>query len=799
MLKNYLTIAWRNLTKHKLYSAINIVGLAIGMAACIIIMLFVYYERSFDSVHSKNIYRLNEVQKYPGMVSSQKVALSMFPMGQTIKTEFPEVLDFTRIRWDNKYQITAGEKRIYLPQMFAVDTSFFSIFDFPLVEGNRQSCLHKPNSAVITESTAHKLFGNENPMGKTITHYASDTMSFTVTGIMKDAPLNSQLQFDAITSFKTFFQPWMLNNWGGNWLNTYFVLAPNTNVAAMEKKFPDYLKRHMRDNDGWKHYELFLLPFRDVHAHAADIGLDYLNYQKFDNNYTDVFLVIALIVLAIACINFMNLSTARSSERAKEVGIRKSIGAQRFQLGFQFLGETMMLSIIALLISMVFVFLALPFIENLSERNLKPLLWQHPGLLICIIGGSVLVGLVSGMYPAFYLSSFQPSKVLKGDKASGNKNSNFRNFLVVGQFVSAIFLIIATIFVFRQFNYMQHHDPGFIRDQVLTISLNRVTYQKYNLLKGELLKSPYVSSVTASQDQLGSHLDQTGVTFRGDGPARELAVTQLIVDPDYLKLYQLKLTDGRDFSNEKQANGREYIVNEGLARELLKDHHQAPLSSLIGKPFGFDSLGTIIGVAKNFNFNSLHYKIENMFLYSQKDWGFSTLSVKLKGQKQVEALASIQSTWKSLFPDNPLEYQFLDDHFKEIYQTDAQITQMVGILAFLAIFISCLGLFGLASYSAERRIKEIGVRKVLGASISSIVSLLSKHFIKLVIIANIIAWPLAWFTVNHWMQDYAYRLPMSWWVFILAGFVALIIALATVSLLAVKAAAANPVDSLRSE
>ncbi len=799
MLKNYLTIAWRNLTKHKLYSAINIVGLAIGMTACIIIMLFVYYERSFDSMHAKNIYRLNEVQKFPGMVSSQKVALSMFPMGQTIKAEFPEVLDFTRIRWNNKYQITAGEKRIYLPQMFAVDTSFLSIFDFPLVEGNRQTCLQQPNSAVLTESTARKLFGNENPMGKTITHYASDTMSFTVTGIIQDAPSNSQLQFDAITSFKTFFQPWMLNNWGGNWLNTYFVLAPHTNVAAMEKKFPDYLKRHMKDGEGWKYYELFLLPFQAVHANAADIGLDYLNYQKFDKNYTNIFLIIAIIVLAIACINFMNLSTARSSERAKEVGIRKSIGAQRFQLGFQFLGETVMLSLIALLLSLIFVFLALPFIENLSDRNLKPLLWQHPGLMAGIFAGSVLVGIISGLYPAVYLSSFQPSKVLKGGLGSGNKNSGFRNILVVGQFVSAIFLIIATIFVFRQFNYMQHQDPGFIRDQVLTISLDRVTTQKYELLKQELLSSPYVSGVTASQDQLGSHLDQTGVTFRGDGPARDLAVTQLIVDPDYLKLYGIKLTEGRDFSNEKQANGKEIIVNEGLARELLKDHPKAPLSSLLGKILGFDSLEIIVGIAKNFNFNSLHYKIENMFMYSQKDWGFSTLSVKLKGQKQAEALASIQSTWKSLYPDHPLEYQFLDDHFKEVYKTDAQITQMVGVLAFLAIFISCLGLFGLASYSAERRIKEIGVRKVLGASMSSIVALLSRHFIKLVIIANVIAWPLAWFTVNRWMQDYAYRLPMSWWVFVVAGLAALVIALVTVSLLAMKAAAANPVDSLRSE
>jgi putative ABC transport system permease protein len=801
MLKNYLTIAWRNLSKHKLYSAINIVGLAIGMAACIIIALFVYYERSFDNMHTKNIYRLNEVQKFPGMVSSQKVALSMYPMGQTLKNDFPEIQNFTHIRWMNKFQIAAGEKRIYLPQVLSVDTSFLNIFDFPLVKGNRQTALLKPNSVILTESTVLKFFGNTDPMGKTITHYDQDTTSFTVTGVLKDAPSNSQLQFDAITSFSTYTKPWMMDNWGGNWLNTYLVLAPHTNVASLEKKFPAYLKKHMTggNGDGWKYYELFLLPYRDVHANTADIGLDYINYQKFDKNYTNIFLVIALIVMAIACINFMNLSTARSAERAKEVGIRKSIGAQRFQLGFQFLGETVVLSIMALLLAIVFVILALPYIERLSDRNLRPLLLMHPEIMLGIFAGAILVGLISGLYPAFYLSSFQPSKVLKGGANTGSKKSNFRNILVIGQFVSAIFLIIATIFVFRQLNFMQQKDPGFIRDQVLTFSLDRITYKKYDLLKDQLLSNPLVSGVTASQDQLGSHLDQSGVTFHGDGPARDLAVTQLIVDPDYLKLYGIQLVEGRNFSKEKTANGKEYIVNEGLAKELLKDNPKAPRSSLLGKRFGFDSVGTIVGISKDFNFNSLHYKIENLFMHSQTQWGFNTVSAKIKGNRESEAVASIQSTWKSLFPGHPFEYQFLDDHFKDVYRTDAQIMQMVGLLAFLAILISCLGLFGLASYSAERRIKEIGVRKVLGASMSSIVSLLSRHFIKLVLIANAIAWPLAWFTINQWMEGYAYRLPMSWWVFILAGFMALVIALATVSLLAMKAAAANPVTSLRSE
>jgi putative ABC transport system permease protein len=802
MIKNYLTIALRNLSKHKLYSAINITGLAIGMAACIVISLFVYYERSFDNMHSKNIYRLNEVQKFPGMVSSQKVALSMFPMGPTLKKDFPEIRKYTRISWWEKSLCKYGEKRIYLPMTFRVDSAFLDIFDFPLKDGNRKTALWSPHSAVLTESAAHKFFGSDNPMGKTIYQIGGDTTAYTVTGILKDIPGNSQLQFDALFSFNTTYKPEMMKWWGGNWLNTYFELAPNANAAAMEKRFPDYLKKYMTANgneDGWKYYELFLLPYKDVHSNAADIGLDYINYQKFDKNYTNIFIVIALIVLAIACINFMNLSTARSAERAKEVGIRKSIGAHRFQLGIQFLGETVLLSLIALLISIGLVILVLPYIENLSQRNLKPILFDHPGLILAIVLGTIAVGLISGLYPAVYLSSFQPTKVLKGSAQIGNKKSNFRNILVVGQFVSAIFLIIATIFVFRQFNYMRDKDPGFSRDQVLTIPLDGFTNKTFQIFKEKLLTNSLVSGVTAAQDQLGSHLDQSGILFINDGLKRDLTSTRLIVDHDYLNLYKLKLAYGKNFSSEKQANGKEYIINEALAKELLKDKPKAPLSSLLGKTFGFDSAGYIVGVVKDFNFNSLHYKIETMFLYNQKDWGYSTVSVKINGARAKEAVSFIEKTWREINPTNPLEYVFLDDHFKEVYRTDAQISQMVGILAFLTILISCLGLFGLASYSAERRIKEIGVRKVLGASMSSIVSLLSGHFIKLVLIANAIAWPLAWFTVNKWMEDYAYRLPISWWVFLLAGMIALVIALATVSLLAMKAAAANPVTSLRSE
>ncbi|MES2372819.1 MAG: ABC transporter permease [Bacteroidota bacterium] len=801
MLKNYFKTAWRNLWKNKAFSSINIIGLAIGMAAFMMIMLFVSYERSFDNFHTKNIYKLNEVQKFEGMLAAQKVGLSMFPMGPTLKNDLPEIKNFTRVSWRKQYEMRYQEKKVFLPQAFFVDSTFLHMFDFPLVQGDKQTALQKPNSVVLTRSGARLIFGNEEAIGKTITNYGRDTISYTVTGILENIPQNSQFQFEALFSFNTIYKPdWMVNRWGGNWLNTYFELAPNTNMAALDKKFPPYLKKYMSRNDNWKNYELFLTPLRDMHSKASDIGLDYVNYQKFDSKYTDIFSLIALIVLIIACINFMNLSTARSAERAREVGIRKTIGAHRLQLGVQFLGETVLLSFIALIFAVGLVELCLPYVNNLSQRQLSLPIFSNVSLLVSVLAGTILLGILSGLYPAVYLSSFQPVKVLKGAIQTGRNKSVLRNVLVVGQFTSAIFLIIATIFVVRQLTYMRKLDPGFSREQVVTVPLDRVSSAKFEVLKQDLLASSLIKGVTGAQDQLGSHLDQSGVQFKGNGPMRNLTSTRLIVDPDYLTLYQLALVKGRNFSHDMSANEKEYIINETLAKELLKDDPKATQESLLGKNFGFDSAGTIVGIAKDFNFNSLHYKIETMFLFNVvKDGGFTQLSVKINGDKTAESIAYIQSVWRKLFNDHPFEYQFLDDHFREVYRADEQVSKIIGILAVLAIIISCLGLFGLASHSAEKRTKEVGIRKVMGASVQSLVSLLSLDFLKLVLIANVIAWPIAWFVLNRWLQDFAYRVNISLWVFIMAGIAAIFIALITVSFQALKAAWMNPVKSLRTE
>jgi putative ABC transport system permease protein len=684
--------------------------------------------------------------------------------------------------------------------MYFVDSTFLQLFDFPLLKGNRQTALQGPNSVVLTESGAEKLFGKTDPIGKTVMHYGDDTLQFVVTGVLKNVQANSQFQFEGLFSFNTIYKPEWMNGWGGNWLDTYFELEPGANPAALEKKFPAYLKKYLARNDNWKMYELFLLPLKSIHAGASDIGLDYINYQKFDNKYTRLFFVIALIVLLIACINFVNLSTAKSLERAKEVGIRKSIGAYRWQLSLQFISESIVLSLIASILAIALVKLFLPSVNRLSDRVLVFPLFGGGWSLLLVLGGSVIVGILSGLYPAAYLSSFKAAKVLKGSVQSGRNKGQVRNILVVGQFSSAIFLMIATIFAVRQLNFMRQQDPGYSRDQVVNIPLDGITYRKYDLLKQELSGSALVSGVTASRDLLGSHLDQTGVQFRGQtGPMRQLSSTFLVVDHDYLTLYQIPLVMGNNFSADPEANGKEYIVNEALAKELLKEDQKAPLSSLIGAHFGFDSLGKIVGIAKDFNFNSLHYKIETLFLINEKQRGLNNISVKINGSEMKAALSFIGSVWKKNFPDHPFEYQFLDEHFAELYSTDNQVSKIVEILAGLAIFISCLGLFGLASYSAEKRTKEIGIRKVLGASVRNIVGMLSRDFLRYVFIAALIAWPLAWWSVTSWLQDYAYRIPVSWWVFLLAGLGAVVIALATISFQAIRAAVANPVSSLRSE
>jgi len=654
---------------------------------------------------------------------------------------------------------------------------------------------------LLTEESAAKIFGKENPIGKTIVHYGGDTVTFKVTGILKNIPKNSHLQFDGIASFKNIEDPEWINGWGGNWVNTYLELAPNTNIAALESKFPAYLKKH-KGEEGVKNYKLFLQSLKTVHAGSVNVTHDYNNFQKFDSRYTYIFSILAILVLVIACINFINLSTALSSSRAKEVGIRKSVGAFRLQVAGQFIGESILVSLFALVVALGIIYLSLPFLRNLTERDLQLPLSSQPIMFLFLIGLAIAVGFLSGLYPAAFLSRFNPSRVLKGLIENVGGRPTMRNTLVIGQFSAAIILIIGTLLATQQLIFMQRQPTGFNREQVVIIPLSRVANQKYDALKQELLKNTAITGVTGSGQRLGNNFHQSNARFKSDSGMRELTTSQVLVDFNYLAFYNIQLLEGRNFSEGRGDNGRGYIINESMAKELLKDKPGTPLRSLIGKSYAMgweDSLGTIIGIAKDFNFNSLHHKIETLTMEVKKEWGYSEMSVRIDGNHAQQALNYISNVWSKMVPDLFFDYTFLDDHFAKLYQSDKQVSVVMSILAGLAIFIACLGLFGLATFTAQRRTKEIGIRKVVGASVFQITALLSKDFLKLVLISFIIAVPVAWIGMSKWLEDFAYRINISVWVFVVAGICAIAIALLTISFQSIKAALANPVKSLRSE
>jgi len=805
MLKNYFILTLRNLWKNKVFSAINIAGLSMGMAVCITIVLFVRYEKSFDSLHSKNIYRLNEVQSPEGMAAPQNVALSMYPMGPTLKSDFPEVKDFVRISPFEMAGLAYGDKKVFFDNMFWADPSFFSIFNFKLLKGDPSTVLSEKNTVVLTTESAKKLFGDEDPIGKSLsTHNRSDTLHFTVTGVMENVAKNSHLQFNGLISMSSIVDPndqenWR-SSWGGNWLITYLELADHTNTADMEKKFPTYLKKYMND-EAPKSLQLFLQPLKEVHGTSGNITHDYHNFQKFDQEITNLFLTIALIVLVIACANFVNLSTAKSSGRAKEVGVRKSIGAHRLQLTSQFMFESVFISAIAGLIALCVVKLSLPLVNQLSDHELVFSPFEQPFLFLWIFVCTLLVGLLSGIYPALYLSSFVAVKVLKGVSENGRNKGLTRNTLVVTQFAGAVMLIIITIFVVMQLNFLSHKDPGFNKDQVVIIPGSGKGYRQ---LKEELQKSPLVKMVSGSNQTLGNNLHQTGFNYRGDGPARNLVTSHVVVDDDFISLYGIPLVAGKNFSRD--GSGKEFIINESLARELLKDKPGEAVETLVGDHLGGayfnsgnDSMATIVGVVKDFNFNSLHNKIENLCLANFSDRGFYNISVKIDGKNVKASLDYIETTYKQNVTSYPYTYTFLDDDFEKLYLNEEKISKVVSVLGILSIIIASLGLLGLALQSSQSRIKEIGVRKVLGASVANIITLLSVDFMKLVLLANVIAWPVAWYLVNLWLRDYAYHVDMSWWVFALAGLLSFLIALSSVGSQTLRAATSNPVKSLRTE
>ncbi|OEK05603.1 hypothetical protein BFP71_14870 [Roseivirga misakiensis] len=797
MYKNYFKITFRNILKYKGYSFINIFGLALGMASCLLILLFVHNERSFDGFHEKksNIYRLDEVQTF-GAVSAQKVALSMYPMGPNLMADYPQIIDFTRYWTLNRTLLNIDNVSHYLENPVRVDTSFLRIFDFKLIQGDRDKALNESLNILLSESNAERIYGSENPMGKII-DIPDFGAQFTVAGVFEDVPDNSHLQFDALVSTLAWDDEQRKNAWGSNYLNTYLELANNVDIDALESKFNDFLVKFMGE-ESLDYYELFLQPLNEVHLGSMDITHDYNNHKKFSKASVDIFLILAFFVLLIASINFMNLSTARAATRSREVGVRKSVGAFKGQITGQFVIESIMLALLALVVAIGMCYGAINTLINIIDRDLSMNLFFEPFNLMLVLVTAVLIGSLSGIYPAFVMSRFNPVTALKGNGSTGGR-STFRSVLVVFQFAIAIAIIIGTTIATRQLNFMQNLDLGFDKELVVSIDMYGDTNEKYDVLRSELNNQPSIIGVTGTSQKLGNNLHQTSTTYELDTARVNGSSSFVIVDSNFFDFYKMEIVEGRALSKDFAADGqgRSFIVNESLAKELGADG-----SDVLGMPFHFggtDTLGAIVGIVKDFNYNKLNLKVEPLFMSNQPWASWSEINVKIKPGNIQASLEEIEAVWTSLFPQRPFEYEFLDDHIDAMYQSEQQLTQVISILSGLSIIIASLGLFGLASFTVRQRLKEMGIRKVLGASVSQIVMLLSKRFTVLVLIAFIVAAPLTYYLMNDWLEGYTYKITVGVTVFLIVGVGSWLIALLTVSIQSLRAAKSNPVDTLRIE
>lgn len=796
MLKNYLKSAWRNFLKHKSFSTINILSLSIGIAACMVIFLFIQDELSFDTFHTKkeSIYRLNEVQSFPG-TNTQNVALSMPGMGPTMTKEFPEIQNFTRF-WNWKKQLVEKEnKKIMVENIAGVDSTFFDIFDFKFLHGNSENALNNPNNAIISEEVAIKFFDRVDVLDETLVINGDHCI---IKGVIENVPENSHLQFDIILSIRvaTKNRPNFDAQFGSNSLNTYFVLNKSADLENMSSRYPQYLLKHMDEgiNDL---YKLYLQPLSEIHLSSTDIEHDYNNYRKFNGTYIDVFIMVAIFILLIASLNFMNLTTARASNRAKEVGVRKTIGAVKGQLFNQFIVESILMSMIALLVAVAIEVLSLPLLNHVIGRQLSILTFLDPQLIGITIGVTLIIGIMAGLYPSLYLSAFKPIIVLKGFK-SYEKKSFFRSSLVVTQFSLALGMIICTLVVIQQLHYVKNKDVGFNKDHILLVDMNEEVNKNYDALKQALLKKSNVLGVTASSQRLGNNLHQWGFKLKRDSGVVSITPSNVYVDYDYLDVYGIELIEGRTFNNEFATDdGLAFIVNEAFVKEFGIEN---PIGQKVGHGwYHNDSLGSIIGVTKDFNFNSLHFAVNTLAMEVHSSWGYHEISIKINGENVSQALEDIENVYNQFVTDYPLSYEFLDSQFEEIYQSDQQMSSVITIIAALSILIGSMGLFGLASISVKRRIKEVGIRKVMGASKSEILLILSKSFALMILLSFIIATPFTYFFLSRWLDNFAYRIQINPLIFIAGGVFALVIALLTISFHVLKVASANPVKSLKYE
>ncbi|ASZ13657.1 ABC transporter permease [Chitinophaga pendula] len=806
MITNYLKIAWRNLVKNKTFSYINIVGLAISIASFLLITSYVLDELSYDKFNrdADRIYRINSKVSLGG--GDVDAAVSDDMIGQLLKADYPQVEQFTRIYNEETTKlIKRGVTNVSESRVAFVDSTFFDVFTLPAISGDLKTALNEPNTVVITKSMAKKYFGTTDVVGKTIETTDNGSSIYKVNAVIEDMPRNSHFNFDFLFPMKNLNYNWgQFTNFN---FHTYLKLAKGVDYKSFEKKLDEYINKYVLPyvqqfikinsmeelKKSGNSLEYSLIPLTQIHLYSN------LSSELAPNGniqFVYIFAVVALFILVIACINFMNLATACSSKRTKEVGIRKVLGTEKRELIFQFLAESILTASLSLILAIGLTWLSLPVFNDIAGKSISITFLFSPAILIILLTLPFWVGILAGAYPAFYLSGFKPIEVLKGKLSSGSSGGGLRSILVVFQFATSILLIIGTIVIYKQLSFIQSKDLGFNKDQILIVNNTQLLGNNVDAFKDEVLRIKGVSNGTISSFLPVNSSSRSGESYFKEATLdvkNSLHMQNWEIDYTYIPTMGMELLKGRNFSrNFNDSNS--VIINETAAKLLGYDD---PVGKRIytndanHNPISYN----IIGVVKNFNFESLRQNIGALSFFLNKNTGLESFRLNTKDVNPL--ISSIEEKWKSMAPGMPFSYRFMDDSFNDMYRDEQRVGKLGMIFSLLAIFIACLGLFGLATFIAQQRTREIGIRKVLGASAESIVRLLSKDFLRLVIIAFIIASPIAWLFMDKWLQGFAYRVGISWWIFIVAAVMVLLIALATVSFQAIKVAVANPLKSIR--
>ncbi|HYF04460.1 MAG TPA: ABC transporter permease [Patescibacteria group bacterium] len=808
MFKSYFIIAFRNLIRHKGFTAINIAGLALGITACLLIGLFVYDEVQYDKFvpDGERIYRVVVERSTPiGNEISPRTPPIYAPV---LQQDVPEVETSVRtMEILSKNLLESGDKKLYVENGMYTGANFFTIFPLAFKYGSINDALQERNSIVLSEELATRFFGNENPVGREMT---MEKESFLVRGVLKNSDAKFHLKLHYLLPIESAQLPTeRMNVWYWSQFNTYVKLKKGASAHAAEATFQQIAKKNVPPVLGEMNHTNtpIFQPLHDIYLHSADFKIDMA--QRGNIVYVKALSAIAMFILLIACFNFVNLATAKSLQRAKEVGIRKTLGASRKQLIFQFLGEAVFLTVFSVIISAALVEILLPTLNDFTGKTLTFQAFKNSQIILLLIGLTFTIGILAGLYPAAVLSGFQPVKVLKGTSASDGepgKTPWLRQGLIVTQFIVSVFLIISAMTVFKQVNFLHNKDLGFSKEQVMFFPMrSENTFKNWETFKNELQRAPGIQSVSIGYGFPGDMVAGDRIIVPAGGERKQHSVTQILTDHDYIKTLGLKLSAGRDFSEEFATDkDHAYIINETAVKQFGFSSPENAIGKLLEWPVWNDrnpdslKIGQIVGVVKDFHYKSLFDKLEPAVIqiFPEAYW---KVAVKLETKNIESAMAHVQKVWNQFSPDFPIEYTFLDKNFEVMYKAEDKLQSLLWIFTGIAIFVACLGLFGLATYSAQRRKKEIGIRKVLGASISNIVIILTKELLRLVIIANIIAWPLAWFMMDGWLQNFAYRISINFDVFLLASAVTVLIAFVTISTQAFKAGSANPVDNLRTE